>query len=442
MGFLIKAVAAPFKLYQAIADEVAKDRRLWLSDGSAWSQVLGRESASGKIVSMDSAMQLATVWACIKLTAQAVSCLPLAMYEKREGEDHVRVDGGDVGEVLTESPNEDQTPLEFWECMVAWLVTCGNAYAVRETTGPRLTSLQPLLSTQCAPRRDSDGVLVYKVNDRGKIETLPREKIFHLKGFGQGLKDLDLGLSPIAYGVNSLGSAMSADEAAGKIFGNGMQASGVLSSDQVLKPDQRTQLQAIMQSYAGSSRAGKMMILEAGLTYNQLSLNPDDAQMLETRRFSVEEVCRWWGVPPIIIGHAGEGQTMWGSGVEQILLSWLTLGIDPICDRIEGRIRKQLIRPSGNRRLFAEFNREALLQMDSTAKANFLSSMVQNGLMDRNEGRRKLNLPNREGADKLTAQTNLAPLDRLGAAGDANSARSAMQAWLGIGNEGGRDERS
>lgn len=442
MGFLVKAIAAPFKLYQSIADEVAKERRLSLSDGLGWARLLGRESYSGKIVTMDSAMQLATVWACIRVTAQAVSCLPLQMFEKRDDDDHVRVDGGSVGEVLTDSPNQDQTPLEFWESMVAWLATQGNAYAERVTIGDRLTALQPLAASHTIPVRKPDGTLVYRYTDRGKSEDLPRDKVFHLKGFGQGLKNADLGLSPIAYGTNSLGSAMAADEASGKVFGNGMQASGVLSSDQVLKKDQRNQLQGIMSAYAGSSKAGKLMILEAGLKYQQLSLKPDDAQMLETRRFSVEEVCRWWGTPPIIIGHAGEGQTMWGSGVEQILLSWLTLGIDPICDRIEARIKKQLIRPTGNRRLYAEFNREALLQMDSAAKANFLSSMVQNGLMDRNEGRRKLNLPNRDGADQLTAQTNLAPLDRLGAAQDGNSARAALRAWLGLETEGKRDERS
>jgi phage portal protein BeeE len=123
---------------------------------------------------------------------------------------------------------------------------------------------------------------------------------------------------------------------------------------------------------------------------------------------------------------------MWGSGVEQILLAWLTLGIDPLCDRIEGRIKKQLIRPTGNKRRYAEFNREALLQMDSAAKAAFLSMMTQNGLMTRNEGRAKLNLPWKQGGDDLTAQTNLAPLDKLGAGMDGAQARAAMRAWLGV----------
>lgn len=442
MGFFVKAMAAPFKLYQSIADEVAKERRLSLQDGLGWSQLGGGQSHAGKTVTMNKAMTLATVWACIRVTAQAVSSLPSAMFEKRADNDHAPVDGDDIGEVLCDSPNQDQSPLEFWEEMVAWLVTRGNAYAERREIGRRLASLEPLNLFDPQPFRDSENRLFYRFTDRGKTEILPREKVFHLKGFGQGLRNRDLGLSPIAYGIHSIGAAMAADEASGKMFGNGMQASGVLSADQTLKSDQRKQLQTIMEAYAGSSRAGKLMILEAGLTYKQLSLNPDDAQMLETRRYSVEDVCRWWGTPPIIIGHAGEGQTMWGSGVEQIFLAWRVLGIDPILNRIEWAVWKQIIRAGRNPRLFLEFNREAFLQMDSKAKAEFLSSMVQNGLMDRNEGRQKLNLRNREGADRLTAQTNLAPLEALGNSSDGNAARAAIRNWLGIATEGNRDDRS
>lgn len=422
----------------ALSDEAAKEQRLRLDSATGWASLFGRESYAGKTVSMETAMQLATVWACIKLTAQAVSSLPIAMYEKRADDSREKIDDP-VGEVIGESPNQDQTALEYWETVVAWLLTHGNAYSEKVMAGGRLVALNPIPSTHCMPVRRTDGELVYRVTDRGKTEDLPRDRIFHVKGFGMGG---DLGLSPIRYGVQTFGSAIATDESAAKLFARGLQASGVLSSDQILKPEQRAQLQKIMEAYAGSTNAGKLMILEAGLDYRQLTLNPEDAQMLETRRFNIEEICRWFGVPPIIIGHAAQGQTMWGSGVEQILISWLTLGIDPICDRIEARIKKQLIRPTGNRRRYAEFNREALLQMDSTAKANFLSSMTQNGLMTRNEGRAKLNLPRVEGADQLTAQTNLAPVDRLGETEGGNAARAALMNWLGLGNERKPDEQA
>lgn len=435
MSFLVRAAAAPFKLFNAITDEVMKDRRLRLSDGPGWSSYFGRESNSGKSVTLDNTMQLSAAWACIKVSAQAVSSLPGAVYEKQENDSRVQVDD-EIGDIIFGSPNEDQTPLEFWEGVVAWLMTTGNAYAEKAYVGRSLSALQPFMSTHCKPVRKNDGTLVYRITDRGKTEDLPRDKVFHIKGFGQGLKNADEGLSPIAAGVHSLGAAMASQEAAAKTFANGMRPTGFFLFDQVLKPDQRAQAhKALVEPLRGSSNSGGVGILEAGVKWQPTSFNPEDAQMLETRRFDVEEICRWFGVPPIMVGHSAEGQTMWGTGVEAILISWLVTGIDPICDRIEARIQKQLIRPTGKKRRYAEFNREALLQMDSKSKAHFLSTMVQNGLMTRGEGRSKLNLPKKPGTDQLTAQTNLAPLDRLGADTGSGQAKAALMAWLGINQE-------
>ena len=443
-GWFTRAIAAPARLYNAVSDEVAKDRRLRLQNPGAWASFFGWESHAGKTVNMDSAMQLSAVWACIKVTAQAASSLPVALYEKTPDGSREKLDIP-LAEILQESPNQDQTALEFWEEQVTWLLAQGNAYAEKVfNSRGELIALQPLAASHCRPVRLTDDRLVYRVTDRGRSEDLPRDRVFHIKGFGQGIKDRDYGLSPIAYGVHSMGAALAAEETAGRIFGNGLMTSGLLTTkDQKrLHPDQREQLQKVLEQYAGSAKAGKTMVLPASLEYAKTQLNPEDAQMLETRRFSIEDICRWFGTPPIVIGHSADGQTMWGTGVEQILLSWLTLGIDPICDRIEARIKKQLIRPTGSRRRYAEFNREALLQMDSKAKAEFLSTMVQNGLMDRNEGRQKLNLPTRDGAGELTAQTNLAPLDRLGeaTAGDANTTRQALRQFLQL--DGGQGDGS
>src|SRR5690606_38570693 len=135
-----------------------------------------------------------------------------------------------VGEVIGESPNQDQTALEYWETVVAWLLTHGNAYSEKVMAGGRLVALNPIPSTHCMPVRRTDGELVYRVTDRGKTEDLPRDRIFHVKGFGMGG---DLGLSPIRYGVQTFGSAIATDESAARLFAKGLQASGVLSSDQI-----------------------------------------------------------------------------------------------------------------------------------------------------------------------------------------------------------------
>ncbi|MCD9819779.1 phage portal protein [Bradyrhizobium japonicum] len=425
-----KAAASAYRVYASISGEIAKERRLRLEDGGAWSRVFGNRGAAGKTVTVDSAMSLAAFWACVRVTAQAVSTLPLQFFEKQDNGSPIVIDHS-LAEVLAGSPNLDQTSLEYWEAVVAWLLVNGDACSEISSIGRRVSAVNVLPNAH--PYRDSDGVLSYKYSDRGKSYTLPRDKVFHVKGFGFGG---DCGLSAIRYGVQTFSTALAAFETSGKLFSNGMHSAGLLTSENVLEDKQREQLDKIMQTYVGSERAGKLMILEGGLKFEKLQLNPVDAQLLQQQRFSIEEVCRWTGTPPIIIGHAPEGQTMFGSGVEQTFLAWLALGINPICERIERRITKQLIAPSEQRRIYAEFNREAFLQMDAAAKASFLSQMTQNGLMDRNEGRRKLNLPARAGGDQLTAQSNLVPLDRLGEqAGGASQARAAMLSWLGINSE-------
>lgn len=414
---LARAIAAPVVFFQTVAEEIAKQRRLTTTDPAGWS-FLGTSSTAGKSVTLTNALKLATVWACIRVNAQAASSLPLVFREtQRDGTKRIVSDDRfGVAEILGQSPNADQTPLEFWETQIAWLLCRGNAYA-EKVTSPRgrLQSLEVLRADLVTPRRLPDNTLVYEFRDRGKIERLPRSRVMHLKGFGQGLVDRDLGLSPIAAGANVLGAAMAADESAARFFSKGMQPSGFFKFDTVLSPEDRELAREnLIKPMTGSGNTGSVGILEGGTSFDAISLNPEDAQLLETRAFNVEEICRLFGTPPIIIGHAPQGQTMWGSGVEQVLLSWLTLGIDPICDRIEARIHKDLLRGTGQNALEARFDREALLQMDSKAKADFLSRMVQNGIYTRGEARERLHMPRREGTDTLTAQTNLAPLNQLG----------------------------
>jgi HK97 family phage portal protein len=375
----------------------------------------GHASAAGKVVSGETAMKISAVWDCVRTTAQTISTLPLGLYERNRDGSKTRLEN-DLDAVLTVMPNRDQTAQEFWEGMTAGTVLQGNGCAEKLMIGDRLVGLRPMLN--CRPRIARTGGLEYEVLDRGKRYLLPAEKVFHMRGFGAGD---GLGLSAIKYGAQSMGAALAADESAGKVFSNGMMASGVVHTDQTLDEKQRAQLQAMLEAYTGSTKAGKVMSLEAGLKYSQLQLNPDDAQLLETRKFQVEDVCRWFGVPPIIIGHASGGQTMWGSGVEAIMLSWLTLGINPQLRRIEARALVDLVPPSKRRRWTIEFDREAMLQMDSKAKGEFLAKMATSGTMSANERRAKLNLPRHPdpAADNLMMQGAMALLENLGEKTDA-----------------------
>uniref|UniRef100_UPI000EB422FF phage portal protein n=1 Tax=Chachezhania antarctica TaxID=2340860 RepID=UPI000EB422FF len=333
----------------------------------------------------------------------------VAFYEKQANGSRARIEP-DLAEVLTASPNSGQTAMEHWESAAAHLYLDGNQYAEKLFIGRRLVGLRPLFNV--SPKRRDDGRFDYQFLENGRRHILPPDKVFHIRGFGGGD---GIGMSVIKFGVQSFGSALAADETAARVFANGMTQGGFLESDQELDPEQREQLQEYLATYAGSSKAGKTMILEAGLKFSGATMNPEDAQLLETRRFGVEDVCRWFGTPPIVIGHAGQGQTMWGTGVEAIMLAWLRMGINPILRRIETRISKDLIPPERRGKWFVEWNREAMLQMDSKAKGDFLSKMTASGIMSSDESRDKLNLPRRGGAaDDLRAQVATAPIDLLG----------------------------
>ena len=394
----------------AALSDLTKGQRLTLQGGDVGYYVA--ENGSGKTVTLSSAMTISAVWACIARSAQMMSSLPLDIYRKT-ATGRLK-ETGDLADLVTLSPNADQTPIEFWEGMFSWLMTTGNAYAEIDWVNNRASSLLPIPSTHVHPiRNKATNELMYEVRDplTSKSRVIKQVDMFHLRGWGFGG---DEGMSPIRWGTQSLGAAMAADEASSKMFGAGMQASGVLKANQGITDEQRPQLQKLMDSYSGSTKAGKILILEAGMDFESLSINPDDAQMLETRRFSIEEVCRWFGVPPMVIGHSAAGQTMWGTGVEQIFLSWLQLGINPVLKKVEQRIRKQLIPRRDQRDVYAEFNREAMLQMDSKAKQEFLRSMVTNGIMSRDEARDTLNYERRGGtADDLMVQTAMSPIDLL-----------------------------
>jgi HK97 family phage portal protein len=134
-----------------------------------------------------------------------------------------------------------------------------------------------------------------------------------------------------------------------------------------------------------------------------------------SRKHSVEEICRYLDMPPILIGHASEGQTMWGSGVEAINLAWLTLGLRPYLTRIEQAVKKRILTPADRARgIFVEFNVDGLLRADSKSRAELMSKMIQNAALEPNEWRRKENLPRRDGGDQLFINSTLVPIAQAG----------------------------
>ncbi|MBA9061695.1 HK97 family phage portal protein [Methylobacterium fujisawaense] len=379
-----------------------------------WGRLFGyADAAAGKPVTPDTALQVSAFWACVKLLAETIATLPLALYRREADGGRSPAPDHPLSLLLRVSPDGEHTAVEFWEGAVLSLCLHGDAFAEKIRAGGRLIALQPLQADRVTVRRDPDGALVYDYADPLGVRSLGEADVFHLRAFGSdGLR----GLSPLKFARQTVSAALAADEVSNKLFANGVRPSGVLQMDQVLKPEQRKDLREnVVAPLAGSSNAGGVFVLEAGMKFSAVSLSPADSQLLESRRWHVEEICRWFGIPPILIGHASEGQTMWGTGVEQIALSWLALGLRAQLRRIEAAIHLRLIEPAERATLYAEFAVEGLLRADSAARAKLYASFAQNGIMDRDEIREKENLDRRGGgAAKLTVQANLLPIDDLG----------------------------
>jgi len=373
-------------------------------------------SAAGKAVTIDTVLQLSTAWSCIRLLSETIGTLPLGIFE-RDGEAKEAARGEPLYELLHDSPNADQTAAEFWEGAVACLCGWGNAYAEKSTIaegGGRVVALTPLKPDLMNVYR-RDGRRRYRYSDPNGQRELDEDQVFHIRGFGFGG---DVGLSPISYARQTMGTALAADETAAATFANGLQSSGFLKLPPGVKPPTKEQQQDLIDmlaKFTGSARAGKVFPLFPGMEFQALGLNPDDAQLLQTRAFHVEEICRWFRVPPFMVGHT-EKSTSWGTGLEQQMIGFLTFSLRPYLTRIEQAVRKQLIPPGDRARLFAEFNLEGLLRADSQGRAALYSTYAQNGISTRDEIRARENMPPMPGGNVLTVQSNLVPLDMLGQA--------------------------
>jgi HK97 family phage portal protein len=403
------------------SDEV---RRVTPMDPQGWDV---RQTAAGVCVTDGTAMRLSAFWACVRLIASTIGALPLPVYREDASGVRTVVTGIPLSNVLRESPNADQTPLDYWEFVVVSMLVRGNHFARKLRRGDgELVGLEPVRPDIVNVRRREDGRIGYRWSFEGRSWDLTEEDVFHIRGFGGGPLG---GLSTIAYARESLGTATAAEQAAGSMFANGVRPAGVLQFKEWIDPDKRSQARELIdEQFSGAVNAGRPFILEGGSTWQQISMNADDAQLLESRGWSVEEICRWFGVPPFMIGH-NEKTTSWGTGIEQMLLGFQKFTLNPYLRRIEQSIRKQLITPvQRSQGMFAEFNLEGLLRGDSAGRASFYQTMINVGLMTRNEARRKENLPPIPGGDEVMIQSQYIPLmEAIQAALSNNSGAGGSQ---------------
>jgi HK97 family phage portal protein len=384
---------------------------LRMTDQRFLSWFAGGETDAGEIVSVEMAMQLDVAWACVRRIAETVATLPLQFYGRGVGGVGKLAADHPLYFILHDSPNYDMTAVNFWECMVGCYLLWGNSYAVITRGGDgRVTSLDPMRADRVQVRRDEFGDLIYTYNFLGQKQVFSADQVLHIRGFSlDGL----MGMSPVQQGRQNFGTARAAQRVSGSIFRNGMRPSGVLLAPSYLNVQQREDAKNVIENFSGSSNTGRVPLLEGGWKFESLAMPPEDAQLLQTQSFHVEQICRWFDVPPVLVGHSA--QTTWGSGIEQIMLGWLTLGLRSHLKRIEQAIKKCLLTPEERGAgYYAEFNVDGLLRGDSKSRTDQMVAMANNGLRTRDELRGLDNLGPKPGGNYLTVPANLLPATDLG----------------------------
>lgn len=364
----------------------------------------------GSVVTPENALKLSAVWACVRLRSDTIASLPLNLLDSQMAV----AASHPLQRIINGIPNADMTAVEFWQSQVASLDLWGNAYSSIVKSDRRVIALDPLSPNFMSIARAKNGSIAYeyKANDGKEVEYQENE-ILHIKGFTlDGL----VGLSPIQYAADTMGALKDANTAASREFANGLKVGGFLKTQQKLDKDQRDRIRDHLQVFGRAENAGKWMVLEAGMepaSSQGIRMNPIDAQLLESRYFGIEEICRAFGVPPQLIGHTDKASS-WASSLENTNLGFLTYALTPVLRRIEQAIEKKLLLPEERARYQPMFNTNSLMRPDAAGRAAYYSTMGNAGFITRNEGRRNEGMPPLAGGDSLTVQSAMVPIEDIG----------------------------
>lgn len=357
-------------------------------------------------------MQLTAVYACVRILAEAIAGLPLHLYRRGKNGSKDKAADHPLYSLLHDEPNPEMTSFVFRETMMTHLLLYGNCYSqiIRDGRG-QVTALYPLMPNQMSVDRDERGQLYYtylRSNEEaatmsGSTVYLMPEDVLHVPGLGfDGL----VGYSPIAMARNSIGMALACEEYGAKFFANGASPSGVLEHPGTIKDISRLR-ESWNSVYGGSKNAGKLAILEEGMHYAPISISPNEAQFLETRKFQVDEIARIFHVPPHMIGDL-ERSTF--SNIEQQSLEFVKYTLNPWVCRWEQALTRALLSPREKREYFIKFNVDGLLRGDYQSRMNGYAVGRQNGWMSANDIRELENLdriPAEQGGDLYLVNGNM-----------------------------------
>jgi HK97 family phage portal protein len=387
--------------------------------GGGYSFLMG-SSTAGKNVTERSAMQMTAVYSCVRILAEAVAGLPLHLYRYKENNGKEKAIDHTLYHLLHDEPNPEMSSFVFRETLMTHLLLWGNAYAqiIRNGKG-EVIALYPLIPNKMTVNRDENGQLYYEYSktaddfynvSNSTVILNPRD-VLHIPGLGfDGL----VGYSPIAMAKNAIGMAIACEEYGAKFFANGAAPSGVLEHPGTIKDPKKVR-EAWQSQFGGSSNAGRVAVLEEGMKYTPISISPEQAQFLETRKFQINEIARIFRIPPHMVGDLEKSSF---SNIEQQSLEFVKYTLDPWVIRWEQSLMRSLLSHEEKKEYFIKFNLEGLLRGDYESRMNGYSIGRQNGWMSANDIRELENLDRispEDGGDLYLVNGNMLPLKNAGA---------------------------
>ena len=390
------------------------------TSGSAYRFFMG-SSTSGKRVNERSAMQMTAVYSCVRILSEAVAGLPLHLYQYTDKSSKEKAVENPLYFLLHDEPNTEMTSFVFRETLMTHLLLWGNAYSqiIRNGKG-EVVGLYPLMPDRMTVNRDEKGQLYYeymvssddaKTLKDGTVRLSPYD-VLHIPGLGfDGL----VGYSPIAMAKNAIGLAIAAEEYGSKFYANGATPSGILEYPGTVKEPDKVR-ESWNAGFGGSSNAHKIAVLEEGMKYTPISISPNEAQFLETRKFQINEIARIFRVPPHMVGDLEKSSF---SNIEQQSLEFVKYTLEPWLVRWEQAMQRSLIPQDDKSKYFIKFNVDGLLRGDYQSRMQGYATARQNGWMSANDIRELENLdriPAEEGGDLYLINGNMMPLSMSGAA--------------------------
>ena len=360
-------------------------------------------------VTTDTAMRLSAVWACMNLRSEVLGTLPLHIRDKNKQiiTDHP------LHRVLTLAPNANMTRPEFWSLATAYTDMKGNSVNIIERgMGKKVVALTPCDPDACSFTFNKSGSRkTWKI---GKDEHDDAD-ILHLRGFGMkagwGDPRLDIGRQ-------ILQAQLTANKSAMRAFKQGLKVGGFFLNEGTrdLTTAELVAFQQRLDQFGRTENAGKWMNLLKGMkpiAGTEFAVKPADAQLLESRYFGIEEICRLFNIPPPLIGHTSKASS-WASSIENLNLHFVTYSLTPTVVRNEASIMMKLMTPYDIANgIEVKWSMQGLLRGDTKTRQAFYASGLQNGWLNRNEVRDLEDRGNIEGGDKYTVQLNMTDVNGL-----------------------------